>query len=460
MSSRVCCITPQAIRRFALPDEENPKGFTGKAKCGGRKRTKGASPTALPVARAREAGEAHSGCYVQLPPRHIVKYAHRKLQKATMLTREKENGDRSTFRGAVRGNKTYAFRQEKKIDTFYEEVKFEPERTTFHTLTTENDFTEEGRKQTWKDAKTEMPKYIRELRKLGMENFHYTYEATELGGCHAHMVVLWKKPVQGKLISGELRVADDNFWEKLKGAWKWQSDIKRARDENAAGYIRKYIGKNGQVEDAVKRANRQWRKEGDRKHQKEDVKKLWGYFYLCNLNMRQYNTGRKKPEEGSMGKRAKLRKEQAQAAAADVMKEQSSALINQMTNSTEEGKPKWKRVTRIPKWVSQHCDCEPYNGKIEKDSRMGKLFDMYFSFLDDKITKIELLEYMITAEKEHKLNEWGYEIFHMEGELRYLEKMLETEIEKEKDRQHFARLKKSNREQEESEGGKNHGQKE
>ena len=109
----------------------------GKAKCGGRKRTKGTSPTALSAARAREAGEACTACYAKLLPPNIIQYLKEKLASAQWLVREDEEGKKRKIPGAVVGNRIYAWRRENRICEEIDRIGFERGKTLFITLTVE-----------------------------------------------------------------------------------------------------------------------------------------------------------------------------------------------------------------------------------------------------------------------------------------------------------------------------------
>jgi len=365
-----------------LPDEENPKGFTGKPKCGGRNRTKGESPTAVSGAQAAEGGAAYTRCYTQLLSNHdnehreltiqdVAKYMKEKLATGQMIHRIKENGDEYTFVGAVAGNKTYAFRRGKDLDEVMERIGFEKENTAFITLTVKYSGDEKEREKSWLDTDRELPKLLRKLRRNGMAEYARVYEANGGGGCHVHILAKWKWKLKIANVNGVERIVSPDINSLCKENWIGHVDVRGMKDDNAAGYMKKYLGKFGHVEGAIERALRNWEKEGDQRYRKTDVKNLWTFYSCATLKKRQFTTSRASPEQ----------KEKAKAAQAEKAA-QAAALIKEMNNTTEREKPKWIEEIKIPKWVNKHKDFMPYNCKLEKGGKMWELLNDYRTWIN------------------------------------------------------------------------------
>ena len=351
-----------------MPDEENPKGFTGKAKCGGRKRTKGASPTALSGARAREAGEAYSGCYVQLPPTHVLEYLRDKLNSARNVMQENEEGEKYFFTGAVVGNKRYAWRRENSITAVIDRIGFKKKNTVWITLTEWCDGSEKAREKSWKNGIKKIPKTLRILKKFGMTDYILVFEANTRGGCHLHILSKWGIKLKFVKMGEVIRVVNPNLRGLLKKIWGANIDVRGMRDDNITGYLKKYLGKYGHIEDALRRAERNWENEGDSDHVETDVKKLWTFYYCGKLKKRQYTTSRASPEE----REEMRRKKKADAA-------QAAALIKEMNNPTERKEQKWVKTVVIPNWLKKHKDYRAYSGKLEKGSKCELLMRRFLA---------------------------------------------------------------------------------
>jgi len=359
------------IRRFGLPDEENPKGSTGKPKCGGRNRTKGESPTAVSGARAAEGGEAYTRCYAKLLTPNKLKYLGDKLRKSLWISRKKEDGTIRKVSGAVRGNRTEAFRREKKTDLFMEGADFKPECSLFITLGKQYKKTHEGMEKSWKETRKCLAPFLRKLKAAGMIDYITVLEAYAAGGCHVHVLCKWNRKFKTFERKGKLRITNKKIKTLIENAWEGTVDIQRMRDEDVKGYVAKYLGKSSHIEDALKRALRDWEKEGDEDHKETDCKKLWGCYWSTKLKIRQYTTSRASPEQ----------KEKAKAAQAEKAA-QAAALINEVNNPTGHEESKLVREMILPKWITFHKDFEPYNEKVDPCGREKKLLDDFEEWVD------------------------------------------------------------------------------
>jgi len=148
---------------------------------------------------------------------------------------------------------------------------------------------------------------------------------------------------------GVRRLANNALRQYLKDNWAGDVDIMAMRDNDVRGYLKKYLGKYSHVEDALRRAKRDWSKDGDMRHKDADCKKLWTNYYCGKLKIRRFTSNVKKLAE----------KEAAQP----------PDLVNNMNKFTKENKPQTIRRVLLPWWVKFNPAFEPYNGKVDPDSR-------------------------------------------------------------------------------------------
>jgi hypothetical protein len=364
-------ITEIGTRRFALPDEQNPKGFEGRAKCGGGRRGRERSDRPSRPEPEPRSGEACTVCYAKLLPPNIIQHLKEKLAGAQWLVREDEEGKKRKIPGAVVGNRIYAWRRENRICEEIDRIGFERGKTLFITLTVEYGETDWRRKKSWLRAQEELPKYLRKLKQAGMKDCLACKEANGGGGCHVHLLCKWNKKLKMFLLNGEWRLANGKLRKLIKSAWQWNVDVKGMGDEDVKGYMKKYLGKTGHIEDALRRAERNWENEGDEEHRETDCKKIWTFYYCDILKIRQFTVTRASPEQKEKQKAARAEKA-AQAA----------ALIKEMNNQTEQKKLKDVKQWRLPKWITTRLEFAPYTGEIEKGSADGRLIDDFTEWVD------------------------------------------------------------------------------
>ena len=208
-----------------------------------------------------------------MPPPDILKHLKDKLRKAQTIWREHENGDLHFRMGAVVGNKVYAYRRERALDVIIDDIGFKQEDTTFITLTAPYWDTDWGRKQSWLCVIEALPKILRKLKKIGMTEYILVFEANR-GGCHLHILAKWGIKLTFKKMGKVIRVVNPDIRKLLKENWIGHVDVRGMGDDNVKGYMKKYLGKFGHIEDALRRALRNWGKEGDEKKKTADVKML------------------------------------------------------------------------------------------------------------------------------------------------------------------------------------------
>jgi len=370
-------ITVPCIRRFGVPDEETAEQFQGTPKCGGRNRTKGGSPTAVSGARAAEGGEAYTRCYAKLSDKNIleklklswagvVKLMGNKLLHVLRWVDEDENGKRQNKNGAISGNKVYAHLREGDVNAAMDRIGFSKRDTLFLTPTLRYKKTWLGRAISWLEMQVKVPMLLRKLKRMGMVGFVWVNEAHFDGGCHRHIVTKWDREFNAFLYNGKLEITDRELVDFIKANWDGRIDIQRTQDENVKGYMKKYLGKYGHCEDAIKRARRNWEKEGDKKHKNADVKNIWTYFYTTVLRVRQWGESRATPEQKEERRRAEV-----------MEKENRDALLANINNSTEGKSPKVIKRVFLPRWLIEHPDYDMYCGEIKPNTEMWNLTDEY-----------------------------------------------------------------------------------
>ena len=206
---------------------------------------------------------------------------------------------------AKRGNSSYAWKAEKKIDKYRQDFLCNAIDNTILSITLnvscyQYDFS--GCKASWQYVSKKLSPYIKTLRKLGMDKYLATLEATYEGKCHVHIISVWNKPFQTKKIKDRFYLADKELSEKISE--KWINDWKKeypliplkepvwlrvcsdlSESENAFDYTSKWIGKGSNIEASIYNAEHGIANVND-------VKKLFTNFWGMKLNLRLYRTAR------------------------------------------------------------------------------------------------------------------------------------------------------------------------
>jgi hypothetical protein len=107
-----------------------------------------------------------------------------------------------------------------------------------------------------------------------MKDYIVVKEAHRDGGCHAHLLCQWERNFLMFKYKNKYRLANTAMREYIKDNWAGDVDIEGIIDDQIKGYIKKYLGKYSHIEDALRRAKREWLEEGDEKHKDTDCKKL------------------------------------------------------------------------------------------------------------------------------------------------------------------------------------------
>jgi hypothetical protein len=181
----------------------------------------------------------------------------------------REDGSVFKIPATARGNETYAYYQNARIQQIQESLKnkirIEGNTTNalFITLTQKyNKNSIEEINKSWYNTKKALNKFKRKMRTLGMTDYVMTLEAHEAGGCHAHMATVFNRPLKTFIAREEKRrLVDIELLYKIKKAWSNAlgyemdeafSDIVACSNNNLIGYIVKELKKTSSCEKAIK----------------------------------------------------------------------------------------------------------------------------------------------------------------------------------------------------------------
>jgi hypothetical protein len=224
--------------------------------------------------------------------------------------------DKSVFKipASVRGNDTYAYYQNARImqiqDSLKSKIVIENNTTNalFITLTQKYDTQSiESIAQTWVKTRPALRKFKDRLRKMGMINYTMTLEAHENGGCHAHMIAIFKKAIKMHATKEKkYRLNDIGIMYKIKKAWADALDydmdsafvdVLACGNSNLVGYITKELKKTASCEKAIKNVE-------VNKDTPNDRKKILAFYFAMKNKMRLIYVSKglcatAEPEEGA-----------------------------------------------------------------------------------------------------------------------------------------------------------------
>jgi len=253
--------------------------------------------TARPQPAAAANATADGNALRPLPHGWIDAMRHMRdtLQRTHWVVTVREDGTYALCSGAVRGNKIQAHRRAQQTAGLVDNIiDTQPEYCTFVTLTRRYDKTDDGRLQSWQQMQQQLPAYIRRLRRAGAVDYVWCKEAHYDGGCHVHMLVRWARVVKTVNIRGVLRARG-----RIKRAckdWDGHVDVVALDADTATvrgNYIAKELNKHAHCEDALRRARRHWRDDGDATWQAADVQRIWTLYYGSRLRQRLYGSARR-----------------------------------------------------------------------------------------------------------------------------------------------------------------------
>jgi hypothetical protein len=212
---------------------------------------------------------------------------------------KKQDGSMGEFFSAKRGNSAYASRTGKKIE-IYRQGFFKGAKNKiiiFITLTIPYDKSYYGCEKSWLFFKKELSPFVRSLKKLGLEKYIISLESCKQGGCPAHLLTRWKKPLQTE--NKELF----NLTEKIKE--KWINRVKKtyphtrkknlitleicqnlSDGKNLFNYVFKWIGKYSNIEKALERV------QSGAELKNNDIPRLFSNYWGYRLKIRLFRTSR------------------------------------------------------------------------------------------------------------------------------------------------------------------------
>jgi hypothetical protein len=292
------------------------------------------------------------------------------------LTRFYEDGTISKIPNSIRGNKTYAYYQNIRIAAIQEiisaGVQSTPETTNalFLTLTQQyNPSSVTSVRGTWESMQKALPKFKTRLRRLGMVKFVATLEAHAAGGCHCHLVGIFKSDLPVKEIGGKRRLGSQDLLWKIKVSWA--KSLGRtldeafidviAADEDAAGYVMKELKKVNSCEESLKRFSAGTATS-------DDAKRIFAFYFADKYRMRLLQTSRglvvpAEPEEGT------------------VPSSEETDLISNVISRT------FIEVVVTKRQLFEHglyYDISPYTGIVDRNSReYAVLLDIMANYYPD-----------------------------------------------------------------------------
>jgi hypothetical protein len=104
----------------------------------------------------------------------------------------------------------------------------------------------------------------------------------------------------------KFRLDDESLKAKIESLWDGHMDIQIVKNKDVGNYLTKEMGKASHIENALRRAEKNWMSPNGERHDKKlikhDMKKLYGVFYASILHIRMITTSRNLPavvvEEG------------------------------------------------------------------------------------------------------------------------------------------------------------------
>jgi hypothetical protein len=270
----------------------------------------------------------------------------------------------------TRGNRTYAKNRQKRIDLAIENMLDQtvPGTTLWITLTKRYKKTEDGRLESWNFFPKMLPRFLRKLRSLGMIKFIHVKEAHYDGGCHVHILAKWNvylpHRVEYKKIKNSNEYREvwrlDNWHLKSKIVKSWgfgRIEIQVVRSKQIGNYLRKEVGKGSNIEPSLRRAERNWSKEGDLNYKDRDVKKIYALYYASLLKIRMITTSRNLPAIEELS-----------------AEEESSCLLTGKNNTTDKNNDSNKKVLEevieIPPYLKIFFKFDVYTGLVDADTEL------------------------------------------------------------------------------------------
>lgn len=224
-------------------------------------------------------------------------------QNTRTITLNKPDGTIVQFPEAIRGNSTYAWREEKRMQEIREcLLEGALDKTIlFITLTIPHNSYRSACEISWRYINKTSGPFLTKLKKMGMKKYLITFEATYKGGCHSHLICQWNKPFKTREIEGKYFLADRKLEKKISDKWlnEWKKKYpnKRIKDidiqvcpniieaEKTFGYLTQWLGKGSEIDVALYNAEKGIAN-------KDDVAKLFTNYWAMKLGIRLYRTSK------------------------------------------------------------------------------------------------------------------------------------------------------------------------
>lgn len=320
-----------------------------------------------------------------------VNFLYSILKNTTFfIIKMKKTGKKYRIPRAKRGNIGHAHREQNRlqqiqwvIDNLIKTREIDPyhieTNTLFVTLTCQYDPSSLlSIENSWHNVKNELPKFIKKFKNKAsvalfgnLVGYVVCFEAHELGGCHAHIAMIFDKPIlctrmnSGTEQKDVWRVPGENR-DLINKYWTWNTDIRGSDTSAIAGYLTKELGKANHVEGAVRR----WMSRRDTgklpvtdeeiAQYKNDVKKIWAYYFAIKLNMRLLHVSKSIPRLDKIH-----HKSQDDEEAQEEVK--------------TEGKDEVEEIIIVsPVISSSQATLLPYGGEVKPEDRDVFLIDDWF----------------------------------------------------------------------------------
>ena len=187
--------------------------------------------------------------------RDKIKYLERKFSIVKWFSKLTEDGRIIKYSTKQRGNSAYCNEANEKLLWIAENLKKQDGQCLFITVTYAPGEHGKGRLKSWKLGQEELRRCKRRLKRLGFVFQMGCNEATKQGYFHAHLIVSDGKTVYKHWVDKKKkwRLCDETLRAKIKAAWGLGfTDIEIIKDCDGYDYVRKYCGKGGNVEQAIK----------------------------------------------------------------------------------------------------------------------------------------------------------------------------------------------------------------
>ena len=248
--------------------------------------------------------------------------------------------------GAKRGTLVYANRRTETVEDAIKQFDFDNKRCLWVTCTQNVDYsTLESVELSFLNVQVRIPKFNRQLKKLGMVKYMYVIEAHKKGGAHVHCILEFDTPLSfhhDNKDSNILRLSDEVLRQNIKEAWGLgHTDIQVVSSNRIAGYMVKELCKNSSIEQALDRL-----RQG--KPKKNDTNRVWAFYFMVIRikNMRSWGTSR------------------------NIKRERLDLYMNNSTDTQEETRIEQSIVVFLDKNITKKEWFRPIAGTVQRGSVM------------------------------------------------------------------------------------------